>query len=287
MMKLFVKIIILPLMLASFYFAQENDDMNSDCPPLFTRTTIRVSKIEITKIDVVDSIKYSFLPNFILSKDSLSKLFKFPEIARRAGVEGNVIVKIKIDPKGKVSDAKIIKGIGGGCEEAALDVLLKAKFYPAKIKNEAIASELNIWVNFAWAKGIDKPDYYFDEIIYRESGGGFYWTLRLIKSGKVTSIENSINTVEATVKKGEIPLGLYTKLNDFIISQCNYQNYNPRFYTGINSRYDPAISLYTKIGSTEKSVQAKGFDSMPIGFWALTKLILYVKDQIKWAEVDE
>ena len=285
MMNQLIRNIFISLLFSYSFCAQEI--INDDCPPLFTHTEISVPKIEITKIDVVDSIKYSSLPKFILSIDSLSKLFEIPEIARRAGVEGNVNVKVKIDPKGKVTRAEIIKGIGGGCDESALDVILKAKFYPAKIKNEAIASELNIWVNFAWAKGIDKPDYYFDEIIYSERGSGFYKTLKLNKFSEGTFIENNIDTIVASIKKGKIPLGLYTKLNDFIISQCNYQNYNQRFYTGINSRYDPEISLYTKIGTTEKSVQAKGFDSMPIGFWALTKLILYVKDQIKWEEVDE
>lgn len=280
-----IRNIFISLLFSYSFCAQEI--INDDCPPLFTHTEISVPKIEITKIDVVDSIKYSSLPKFILSIDSLSKLFEIPEIARRVGVEGNVNVKVKIDPKGKVTRAEIIKGIGGGCDESALDVILKAKFYPAKIKNEAIASELNILVNFAWAKGIDKPDYYFDEIIYSERGSGFYKTLKLNKFSEGTFIENNIDTIVASIKKGKIPLGLYTKLNDFIISQCNYQNYNQRFYTGINSRYDPEISLYTKIGTTEKSVQAKGFDSMPIGFWALTKLILYVKDQIKWEEVDE
>jgi len=279
-----IKEIFISILFSYCLFAQE---VINDCPPLFTRTTIKIPKIEINKIEVIDSIKYSSLAKFILSKDSLSKLVRYPEIAKRAGVEGEVIVKLKIDLTGKVSKAEIIKGIGAGCDEAALDVLLKVKFTPAKINTETVTSELNIWVNFTLTEGIDKPDYYFDEIIYRESSPEINWTLKLTKSGKVTLIENNIDNVKASVNKGEIPLGLYTKLNDFIISQCNYQNYDPRFYTKINSRYDPKISLYMRTGSTEKSVQAKGFDSMPIGFWALTKLILYVKDQIKWEEVDE
>lgn len=287
MIDSFLRISLYGFLFSTFLLAQENYNIDNDCPKLYTRSVTKIPKIEIAKIEVYDSIKYSSLPQFILSKDSISKLFKHTEIAKRAGVEGYVKVKVTVGANGEVSKTEVIRGIGAGCEERALDVLSNVNFYPAKINNDYVVSEVEIWVSFAWIKGIDKPDYYFDEILYTESGSGFYKVLKLDKFGKVTLIENSYNTVEDSIKKGEIPLGLYTKLNDFIISQCNYQNYISHFYYDKPSRYEPEITLITKIGSTEKYFRAKGFDFIPIGFWALTRLMLYVQDQIILEKVDE
>ena len=48
---------------------------------------------------------------------------KYPEIAKRAGIEGKVYVLALIDEDGNVASARIIKGIGAGCDEAALDAV--------------------------------------------------------------------------------------------------------------------------------------------------------------------
>jgi TonB family protein len=47
----------------------------------------------------------------------------YPEIAKRAGVEGRVIVVFVITKEGKVAEVKLLKGIGAGCDEAAMNVL--------------------------------------------------------------------------------------------------------------------------------------------------------------------
>lgn len=47
----------------------------------------------------------------------------YPEAARDAGVEGRVVVCFIVNEDGKISDARIVKGIGGGCDEEALRVV--------------------------------------------------------------------------------------------------------------------------------------------------------------------
>ena len=45
----------------------------------------------------------------------------YPEIARKAGVEGRVYVNVLIDERGNVIDTKILKSLGNnGCDEAAV-----------------------------------------------------------------------------------------------------------------------------------------------------------------------
>jgi len=54
----------------------------------------------------------------------------YPENARKAGITGRVFVKILVGPDGKVKDAQVVRGIGYGCDEAAVDAAMKAQFKP-------------------------------------------------------------------------------------------------------------------------------------------------------------
>lgn len=72
----------------------------------------------------------------------------YPEIAKRAGVEGKVYVLAFVDENGDVRDAKIIKGIGAGCDEAALDAVKKTKFKPGKQRGKAVRVQVSIPVVF-------------------------------------------------------------------------------------------------------------------------------------------
>ena len=47
----------------------------------------------------------------------------YPDAARENNITGRVIVKFVVDKKGRIRDARIIKGIGGGCDEEALRVI--------------------------------------------------------------------------------------------------------------------------------------------------------------------
>ncbi len=72
----------------------------------------------------------------------------YPEIAKRAGVEGKVYVLAFVDENGDVRDAKIIKGIGAGCDEAALEAVKKTKFKPGKQRGKAVRVQVSIPVVF-------------------------------------------------------------------------------------------------------------------------------------------
>ena len=67
---------------------------------------------------------------------------EYPELARKAGIEGTVWVKILIDKRGNVRDAQIIRGIGAGLDEAAVEALKNTKYTPAIQNNQPVA----VWV---------------------------------------------------------------------------------------------------------------------------------------------
>lgn len=71
------------------------------------------------------------MPEIIGGLQELHKKINYPDFAKRAGMEGKVFVLAFINENGDVDDVKIIKGIGGGCEEEVVKAVKKSKFKPA------------------------------------------------------------------------------------------------------------------------------------------------------------
>ena len=53
----------------------------------------------------------------------ISSNIKYPQMAKENGITGRVFVQFVVGKDGKVHDAKIVRGIGGGCDEEALRVV--------------------------------------------------------------------------------------------------------------------------------------------------------------------
>lgn len=88
------------------------------------------------------------MPQPIGGLKEIQKKIQYPEIAKRAGVEGKVYVRAFVDEEGNVVNAEVVKGIGGGCDEAALDAILKTKFTPGKQRGKPIKVQVTVPVLF-------------------------------------------------------------------------------------------------------------------------------------------
>ncbi len=63
----------------------------------------------------------------------IAKNMKYPNQARRMGIEGKVFVQFVVNKEGEVINVKTLKGIGGGCDEEAERVIsLSPKWKPGK-----------------------------------------------------------------------------------------------------------------------------------------------------------
>lgn len=60
---------------------------------------------------------------------------EYPEIARRAQIEGTVIVKVLVGPDGSVKDAQVLQGVNPMLDKAAIAAARKCKFKPGKQRN--------------------------------------------------------------------------------------------------------------------------------------------------------
>ena len=68
--------------------------------------------------------------------------------ANRAGVEGEVVLLVTIDTKGKVVAVKVIKGLGYGLDEAAIKAAEKWLYEPATLDGTPIRSKKRQKVQF-------------------------------------------------------------------------------------------------------------------------------------------
>ena len=82
----------------------------------------------------------------------VAKNIKYPQIARETGIQGRVFVGFVVEPDGSVSNVKILRGIGGGCDEEAMRVIKSlAKWKPGKQRGKAVRVSYQIPVVFKLA----------------------------------------------------------------------------------------------------------------------------------------
>lgn len=74
---------------------------------------------------------------------------KYPRTAQRMGIEGVVYVQFVIEKDGSLTDVQSVKGIGGGCDEVAVEVVKNApKWTPGKQRGRAVRSQRVIPIRF-------------------------------------------------------------------------------------------------------------------------------------------
>jgi len=79
----------------------------------------------------------------------VAKNIKYPQIARETGIQGRVFVGFVVEPDGSVSNVKVLRGIGGGCDEEAIRVVKgMPKWKPGKQRGKAVRVSYMLPVNF-------------------------------------------------------------------------------------------------------------------------------------------
>ena len=88
------------------------------------------------------------MPQLIGGIGNLQRQVQYPEMARRAGIEGRVTIQFIVNEKGEVENPRVIRGIGGGCDEAALRVVSNAKFTPGLQRGRPVKVQYSLPIIF-------------------------------------------------------------------------------------------------------------------------------------------
>ncbi len=91
------------------------------------------------------------MPVLIGGTSSIYDYLRYPDLAVMAGIEGRVIVQFVIDEQGDVNDPVVIRGIGGGCDEAAIEAAKKLKFIPGRQRGRAVKVRYSLPIVFRLA----------------------------------------------------------------------------------------------------------------------------------------
>lgn len=79
---------------------------------------------------------------------ALYKKIEYPKKAVKKHITGRVFLQVIVDKKGNPKNAKVIRDIGGGCGQAAVDAISKMKFKPGKKNGEKVKVKYSLPITF-------------------------------------------------------------------------------------------------------------------------------------------
>jgi protein TonB len=88
------------------------------------------------------------MPELIGGLATLQQEVRYPEKALRANIEGRVYVQFIVNEKGEVENPRVIRGIGGGCDEEAIRVVKMAEFKPGLQRGRPVRVQFQLPVIF-------------------------------------------------------------------------------------------------------------------------------------------
>jgi len=123
--------------------------------PIGTDLIVEITESPEINNEVTETI-YTWaeqMPQFPGGNSELLKFFAqniiYPEIAKRAEVEGKVILTFVVNKNGEIIEVKVARGIGAGCDEEAMRVLkIMPSWIPGKQNGKPVLTRVNIPVVF-------------------------------------------------------------------------------------------------------------------------------------------
>jgi len=79
----------------------------------------------------------------------LQKNVQYPQMARESGIQGRVYVTFVVEKDGKVTDVRVMRGIGGGCDEEAIRVVQSMpKWVAGMQRGKPVRVQFNLPIKF-------------------------------------------------------------------------------------------------------------------------------------------
>jgi protein TonB len=117
-----------------FIFSAEIDPMDeveAYVPPV--RQMVEEAAVDEEEIFTVVESYPEFPGGEAALYNFLGKNLRYPDMAKETGISGKVYVTFIVEKDGSITDVKLARGIGGGCDEEALRVVnLMPKWTPGK-----------------------------------------------------------------------------------------------------------------------------------------------------------
>jgi TonB family protein len=124
---------------------------------LFSKDNSIPQKIEGSRVFTVVEVAPEFPGGDDARVVYLNSNIIYPEQARKNGIQGTVYITFVVEPDGSITGAKVLRGVGGGLDQVALEVVKKMpKWTPGKVKGEPVPVQFNMPIKFKLSD--DKED---------------------------------------------------------------------------------------------------------------------------------
>lgn len=87
-------------------------------------------------------------PEIIGGQKALYEKLEYPASCKRANIEGRVILQFVVNTDGSVQDVKVMRGIGGGCDKAAVEAIQSVKFKPGRQRGKPVRVRFSLPILF-------------------------------------------------------------------------------------------------------------------------------------------
>jgi protein TonB len=109
----------------------------------------------------------------------LNQNIHYPRDARENGIQGRVLITFVVEEDGRISNVTLIKGIGGGCDEEALNLVKNMpNWIPGQQKGKNVRVQFNMPIEFRinglssvpkWDDSYEKGNVFFDQQKYKKA----------------------------------------------------------------------------------------------------------------------
>jgi protein TonB len=126
----------------------KDSELNADSDALLEADIQQTEILDVAKVVEVMPEPEEGLEGFL---NYIGKNIKYPEEARKQGIEGKVFVRFVITKNGSISQVEVIKGMGYGLDEEAARVVsaYQKKWKPGINKGEKVNTEMVLPINYA------------------------------------------------------------------------------------------------------------------------------------------
>ena len=126
-----------------------------DQPPVIQDKKKQETQIHYAPVDM-DKVAYKVvekMPSYVGGDEARVKFIveniKYPENALKKGIQGTVYLTFIVRSDGSVTDVKILRGIGSGCDEEALRIVkMMPKWNPGENKGKPVDVAFNLPIKF-------------------------------------------------------------------------------------------------------------------------------------------
>lgn len=129
-------------------------DENTQMEEYKAVVAVQVAEEEVAEAEIFTVVEEA--PSYPGGDESrirfLQENIKYPQMARESGIQGTVYVTFVVEKSGKVTDVKVLRGIGGGCDEEAIRVIQAMPPWNAgKQRGKSVRVQFNMPIKFTLA----------------------------------------------------------------------------------------------------------------------------------------